>query len=180
MKHPKEQSVSFLHTASRRFYMTLETDGMLAEMFAISAMVYCQRNSLSIAHLHNREPIRMVGHSTESSTDQPVFFNNPPPPLPGVASPKAGFVNIVCLKSTPEWSIFENEDLWQVMAFPSPQCRLEKVLHLHLFKPLFSSFSIQMSSPQSTWPFNYHCQRPWVSQPPLKVFIFYTCCVEGI
>lgn len=39
-------------------------------------------------HLHNRGSIHVVGHSTESSTDQLVFFNKPPAPLPGVASPR--------------------------------------------------------------------------------------------
>lgn len=186
MKHPKEQSVSLLlRKAAWRFYMTLGTDGVLAEMFAICTMVYCQRNSLSIAHLHNREPIRMVGHSTESSTDQPVFFNNPPPPLPGVASPKAGFVNSMCLKSTPEWSIFKIEDLWQIWMFASSQCRLEKLLQVSLapfqnpffFKTLFFNpnfFSIMNVTFQLPLP------KTLSVTASSKALYFYTWCVEVI
>lgn len=91
----------------------------------------------SFSRALNREPIHVVGHRTESPTDQPVFSNNPLPSFSGGASARLDlWISCVWRECESDPSL-ENGELWQTWAFAlhmPPQCWLEKLLQRLLYK----------------------------------------------
>lgn len=107
----------------------------------------------SFSRALNREPIHVVGHRTESPTDQPVFSNNPLPSFSGGASARLDlWISCVWRECESDPSL-ENGELWQIWAFAlhmPPQCWLEKLLQRLLYEVsvkhsvLFSFFSVSV------------------------------------
>lgn len=91
----------------------------------------------SFSRALNREPIHVVGHRTESPTDQPVFSNNPLPSFSGGASARLDlWISCVWRECESDPSL-ENGELWQIWAFAlhmPPQCWLEKLLQRLLYE----------------------------------------------